>query len=45
MPQVILGIDVGSYSIKIARAERSLGEFYVTHFQELPVAIHDLLEF
>jgi len=43
VPQVILGIDVGSYSIKIARAERSLGEFYVTHFQELPVAIHDVL--
>ncbi len=43
MPQVILGIDVGSYSIKVARAERSLGEFYVTDFYELPLVTHDVL--
>ncbi len=37
MPQVILAVDVGSYSIKIAKAERSLGEFQLTEFHEIPV--------
>lgn len=43
MAQVILGIDVGTYSIKIARAERGLGEFQLTDFYEIPVTAHDVL--
>lgn len=43
MPQVILGVDVGSYSIKIARAERGMGEFHLTDFYEIPVMAHEVL--
>lgn len=43
MPQVILGVDVGTYSIKIARVERGLGEFHLTDFYEIPVPDHDVL--
>ncbi len=37
MSQRILGIDVGSYSIKIAQIERSFGEFKLIDFFELPL--------
>lgn len=43
MPQVILGLDLGTYSIKIARAERGFGEFKLTDFYEIPVLAHDVL--
>lgn len=43
MAQVILGVDVGSYSIKIARVERGMGEFHLTDFYEIPVTAHDVL--
>jgi type IV pilus assembly protein PilM len=43
VPQVILAIDAGSYSIKLARAERTLGEFYLTEFHEIPLTGHDVL--
>lgn len=43
MPQVILAVDVGSYSIKLAKAERALGEFHLTHFYEIPLTGHDVL--
>ncbi len=43
VPQVILGMDVGTYSIKIARAERGLGEFHLTDFYEIPLPAHDVL--
>lgn len=34
MPQTILGIDIGSYSIKIAAIRRSFKSFDLTHFYE-----------
>ncbi|MBL7684415.1 MAG: pilus assembly protein PilM [Deltaproteobacteria bacterium] len=43
MPQKILAIDTGSYSIKLAQAERSLGEFRLTDFYEIPLSAHDVL--
>ena len=43
MPQVILAIDAGSYSIKLAKAERSLGEFQLTEFYEIPLTSSEVL--
>lgn len=43
MPQVILGLDLGTYSIKILRAERGFGEFQLTDFYEIPLPPHDVL--
>ncbi len=37
MPQKILGIDQGSYSIKVAEIERQLGAFQLVGFFEQPV--------
>ena len=34
MAQAILGIDIGSYSIKIIQLERSLRDFELVHFYE-----------
>lgn len=35
MPQTILAIDIGSYSIKLALAERAFGEFSLNRFDEI----------
>jgi general secretion pathway protein L len=43
VPQTILGIDVGTYSIKLARAERVFGEFTLTEFHEIPLMGHEVL--
>jgi Tfp pilus assembly PilM family ATPase len=43
VPQVILAIDAGSHSIKLAKAERALGEFQVTEFHEIPLTISEVL--
>lgn len=37
MPQTILGIDIGTYSIKIAEIERSLRKFQLVGFFEQPI--------
>jgi general secretion pathway protein L len=37
MSQIILGIDVGSYSIKVAEIERTLKEFHLIGFFEQPI--------
>ncbi len=37
MSQIILGIDVGSYSIKVAEIESTLKEFHLVGFFEQPV--------
>ena len=37
MPQRILGIDVGSYSIKVAEIERSFRSFDLIGFYEQPI--------
>lgn len=43
MSQRILGIDVGSYSIKIAQIERGFGEFKLVDFFELPLVAETIL--
>ncbi|MBF0492750.1 MAG: pilus assembly protein PilM [Deltaproteobacteria bacterium] len=43
MPQVILALDLGSYSIKLTRAERSMGEFAISDFFEIPFEQHEAL--
>jgi len=37
MSQLILGIDVGSYSIKVAEIERTVKEFHLVGFFEQPI--------
>lgn len=43
MPQIILGVDVGSYSVKIAEIERSFNHFELRHFYERLVPYNDVL--
>ncbi len=43
MPQRILGIDIGSYSIKVAEIERSLKTFELVSFYEYPIAYNEAL--
>lgn len=43
MPQKILGIDIGSYSIKVAEFERSLRHFSLVGFFEQPIGISEAL--
>ena len=43
MPQRILGLDIGSYSIKVAELERSFKSFELVHFYERPVQYNDVL--
>lgn len=43
MPQTILGIDIGSYSIKAALLERSLKAFRFIQFYERRIQYNDLL--
>lgn len=43
MPQRIIGIDVGSYSVKVAEVERSFKSFAFTNFYERRIQYNDLL--
>ncbi|PIR26390.1 MAG: hypothetical protein COX62_02210 [Deltaproteobacteria bacterium CG_4_10_14_0_2_um_filter_43_8] len=43
MPQIILGIDIGSYSVKIAEIERSFKSFEFVAFYERVIQYNDLL--
>jgi len=43
MPQTILGIDVGSYAVKVAVIERSFRSFAFTEFYERRIQYNDLL--
>ena len=43
MPQRILGIDVGSYSIKVAEIERDYRKFHLVGFFEQPVVFYETL--
>jgi type IV pilus assembly protein PilM len=43
MPQNILGIDIGSYSIKIAEIRRTFKSFELVKFYEHPINYSDLL--
>ena len=45
MPQTILGIDVGSYSVKIAEIERSFKGFELVGFYEHPVITGENLSY
>lgn len=45
MPQIILGIDMGSYSVKIAELERGFGEFKLIGFHELPLVAQEVLTY
>lgn len=44
MPQTILGIDIGSYSVKVTQLERGFGEFKVLNFFELPLIASESLD-
>lgn len=43
MPQTILGIDIGSYSVKIAKLERTFKSFDFINFYERKVQYNELL--
>lgn len=43
MPQIILGIDVGSYSVKVAELTRSFKQFAWTNFYERRIQYNDVL--
>jgi len=43
MSQTILGIDLGSYSVKIVRLERGFGEFKIVGFHEVPLVAEEVL--
>ncbi|GEM_PF-920467 len=43
MPQIILGIDVGSYSVKVAELQRSFKTFQFVNFYERRVLYNDVL--
>lgn len=45
MPQNILGIDLGSYSVKIAQVERGFGEFKLVNFFEVPLVAEEVLSY
>lgn len=44
MPQTILGIDIGSYSIKIAEVERSFKGYEFVNFYERAIQYNELLK-
>lgn len=44
MPQTLLGIDIGSYSVKIAEIERSFKGFEFVNFYERRIAYNELLK-
>jgi type IV pilus assembly protein PilM len=43
MPQIILGIDIGSYSIKIAQIKRTFKNFELVKFYERQIQYNDIL--
>lgn len=43
MPQRILGLDIGSYSVKVAEVTRGIKSFELVHFYEKPVQYNDVL--
>jgi len=43
MPQKIIGIDIGSYSVKVAEVERSFKSFFFTNFYERKIQYNELL--
>jgi len=43
MPQRVIGIDVGSYSVKVAVIERSFKSFSFVEFYERPITYNELL--
>ncbi len=43
MPQIILGVDVGSYSVKVAEIVRSFNHFELRHFYERVIPYNDVL--
>lgn len=43
MPQIILGIDVGSYSVKVAELTRSFKQYAWTNFYERRIVYNDVL--
>lgn len=45
MPQTILGIDIGSYSIKVCEIKRSLKDFELTHFSEQSITQNPRLSY
>ncbi len=45
MPQTILGIDAGSYSVKVVQVERGFGEFKVVGFFEIPLIAEQVLTY
>lgn len=45
MPQIILGIDIGTYSVKVVEIERGFGEFKLTAFHELPLVAQEVLTY
>ncbi len=45
MAQTILGVDLGTYSVKIAQVERGFGEFRLTHYFEVPLVAEEVLSY
>lgn len=45
MAQTVLGIDLGSYSVKIAQVERGFGEFKLVNFFEVPLVAEEVLSY
>ncbi len=45
MSQTILGIDLGSYSVKISQVLRGLGEFKLVNFFEVPLVGSEVLTY
>jgi len=45
MSQTLLGIDLGSYSVKIAQVERGFGEFQLVGFYEEPLVAGEVLNY
>jgi len=45
MAQTILGIDLGSYSVKIAQIQRTFGEFKLVNFFEVPLVAEEVLSY
>lgn len=43
MAQIILGVDVGSYSVKVAEIVRSFNHFELRHFYERVIPYNDVL--
>ncbi len=43
--QIILGIDLGTYSVKISQIERGFGEFKLVNFYEVPLVGEEVLTY